>query len=81
MLSDISYSYIIVHVVTLILLNVFPFIMNASSWKKAADLVAQVTPANPQVQAAAMAESQQLERLPLTGDEDGHVLSELQHNM
>ena len=40
--------------------------MNASSWKKAADLVAKVTPANPQVQAAAMAESQQLESLPLS---------------
>ena len=40
--------------------------MNASSWRKAADLVAQMTPANPQVQAAAMAESQQLESLPLS---------------
>ena len=30
------------------------------------DLVAQVTPANPQVQAAAMAELQQLESLPLS---------------
>ena len=40
--------------------------MNASSWKKAADLVAKATPANPQVQAAAMAESQQLESLPLS---------------
>ena len=40
--------------------------MNASSWRKAADLVAQVTPANLQVQAAAMAESQQLESLPLS---------------
>ena len=40
--------------------------MNASSWRKAADLVAQVTPANPQVQAAAMAESKQLESLPLS---------------
>ena len=39
--------------------------MNASSWRKAADLVAQVTPANPQVQAA-MAELQQLESLPLS---------------
>ena len=34
--------------------------------KKAANLVAQATPANPQVQAAAMAESQQLESLPLS---------------
>ena len=40
--------------------------MNASSWRKAADLVAQLTPAKPQVQAAAMAESQQLESLPLS---------------
>ena len=38
--------------------------MNASSWKKAADLVAKVTPENPQVQVAATAESQQLESLP-----------------
>ena len=47
-------------------MNVFPFIMNASSWKKAADLVAKVTPANPQVQAAATADSQNLQSLPLS---------------
>ena len=41
-------------------------IMNASSWRKAADLVAQKTPDNSQVQAAAMAESQQLESLQLS---------------
>ena len=40
--------------------------MNASSWKKAADLVAKATPANLQVQAAAMAESQQLQSVPLS---------------
>ena len=40
--------------------------MNASSWRKAVDLAAQVTPANPQVQAAATAESKQLESLPLS---------------
>ena len=40
--------------------------MNASSWKKAADLVVKVTPANPQLQAAAMAESQHLKSLPLS---------------
>ena len=40
--------------------------MNASSWKKAANLVAKVTPGNSQVQVAAMAESQQLESLPLS---------------
>ena len=37
--------------------------MNTSSWKKAVDLVAKATPANLQVQVAAMAESQQLESL------------------
>ena len=40
--------------------------MNASSWRKAVDLVAQGTPANPQVQAAATAELKQLESLPLS---------------
>ena len=40
--------------------------MNASSWREAVDLVAQGTPANPQVQAAATAESKQLESLPLS---------------
>ena len=40
--------------------------MNASSWRKVADLVTQVTPVNPQVQAVAMAESKQLESLPLS---------------
>ena len=40
--------------------------MNASSWKKAVNLVAKVTPANPQMQVAARAESQQLESLPLS---------------
>ena len=39
--------------------------MNASSWRKAADLVAQGTQANQQIQAAAVAESNQLESLPL----------------
>ena len=51
---------------TLFLLNTPPFTMNASSWKKAVDLVAKVTPENLQVQVAAMAESQQLESLPLS---------------
>ena len=40
--------------------------MNASSWKKAVDLVAKVTPANPQEQAAAMTESQHLQSLLLS---------------
>ena len=45
--------------------------MNASSWRKAADLVAQGTTVNPQVQAAATAESKQLESLPLSADDSG----------
>ena len=40
--------------------------MNAARWKKAVDLVAKATPANPQVQVAAMAASQSLESLPLS---------------
>ena len=40
--------------------------MNISSWRKAVDLVAQGTPVTLQVQAAAMAESKQLESLPLS---------------
>ena len=40
--------------------------MNASSWRKAADLVAQGTQANQQVQAVAMVESNKLENLPLS---------------
>ena len=40
--------------------------MNASSWKKAVDLVAKVSPANPQVQAATMTELQHLQSLPLS---------------
>ena len=40
--------------------------MNASSWKKAADLVAQATPAIPQAAATAMAESQNLQSLLLS---------------
>ena len=40
--------------------------MNASSWKKAVDLVAKATTTNPQVQVAATAESQQLESLSLS---------------
>ena len=51
---------------TLLSLNVFPFTMNASSWKKAVDLVVKATSTNPQVQTASTAESQQLESLPLS---------------
>ena len=40
--------------------------MNISSWKKAADIIAKVTPADPQVQAAATAESQSLHSLQLS---------------
>ena len=40
--------------------------MNASSWKKAADIVTKMTPASLQASAAAMAESQNLQSLPLS---------------
>ena len=40
--------------------------MNASSWKKGADIIAKVTPAEPQVQAAATAETQNLQSLMLS---------------
>ena len=49
-----------------ILPNISPFKMNASGWRKTVDLVARETQANQQVQAAAMAESNQLESLPLS---------------
>ena len=54
------------YICDLISLNISSFKMNVSSWRKAADLVAQGTQANQQVQAAAMAESSQLESLPLS---------------
>ena len=40
--------------------------MNASSWRTAADFVAQETQANQQIQAAATADSSQLENFPLS---------------
>ena len=40
--------------------------MNASSWRKAADLIAQETQVNQQVQQAATANSSQLESFPLS---------------
>ena len=40
--------------------------MNTSSWKKAADIVAKVTPGIPQVPATATTESQNLQSLPLS---------------
>ena len=40
--------------------------MNASSWRKAADLIAQGTQATQQIQAAATADSSKLESLPLS---------------
>ena len=51
---------------TFYVLNISPLTMNASSWRKAVDLVAQATPDNPQIQAVAMAELKQLESLPLS---------------
>ena len=40
--------------------------MNASSWRKAVDLIAQGTQANQQVQTAATADSSQLESFTLS---------------
>ena len=40
--------------------------MNASSWKKAADIVAKSTPVIPQASATAMVESHNLQSLPLS---------------
>ena len=40
--------------------------MNASSWRKAVDLIAQGTQANQQIQAAATANSSQLESFSLS---------------
>ena len=40
--------------------------MNASSWRKVADLIAQGTQANQQVQAAATADSSQLESFTIS---------------
>ena len=40
--------------------------MNASSWKKAADIIAKAILVDLQVQAAAMVESQNLQSLPLS---------------
>ena len=40
--------------------------MNVSSWKKAADIVAKMTPVIPQASATATVESQNLQSLPLS---------------
>ena len=40
--------------------------MNASSWKKAADIVTKMTPVIPQASATATAELQNLQSLPLS---------------
>ena len=40
--------------------------MNASSWKKAADIVTKMTPASLQASATAMVELQNLQNLPLS---------------
>ena len=40
--------------------------MNASSWKKAADIVTKMTPASLQASAIATADSQNLQNLPLS---------------
>ena len=60
------YLSISLYICDFILPNISSFKTNASSWRQAADLVTQGTQANQQVQAAAMAESNQLESLPLS---------------
>ena len=50
----------------LYLFNGLLLTLNASSWKKAADIVAKATPAIPQAPAAATEESQNLQSLPLS---------------
>ena len=60
------YFSTLVYICDIILPSISPCKMNASSWKKAADLVAQGTQANQQVRAVAMTESTQLESLPLS---------------
>ena len=60
------YLSISVYVCDIISPSISSFKMNISSWRKAADLVAQGTQANQQVQAVAMAKSNQLESLPLS---------------
>ena len=60
------YPSISVYNCDIISLSISSFKMNASSWRKAADLVAQGIQANQQVQAAATAKSNQSESLPLS---------------
>ena len=60
------YFSTLVYICDTILPSISSLKMNASSWRKAADLVAQGTQANQQVWAAAMAESTQLESLLLS---------------
>ena len=55
--------------------------MNASSWKKAADLIAQGTQGNQQVQAAATADSSQLEGFPLSALSAMMIVAHLRQNM
>ena len=50
--------------------------MNASSWKKAADIVTKMTPVIPQASAAATVRLQNLQSLPLSAlsiDDSGPV--------
>ena len=67
-ISFIQKQFLCIHYCVFVILQLFNGLlltMNASSWKKAADIIAKATPADPQVQAAAMAESQNLQSLPL----------------
>ena len=58
--------HILLYICDFIFVECIPIYNEHIKLEKAADLVAKATPANPQVQVAATAESQQLESLPLS---------------
>ena len=60
------YTYTLLYICDFIHVECIPIYNEHSKLEKAVDLVAKATPANPQVQAAAMAESQHLQSLLLS---------------
>ena len=68
-ISFIQKQFLCIYYCVFVILQLFNGLlltMNTSSWKKAADIIAKVTPADPQVHAAATAESQNLQSIPLS---------------
>ena len=68
-ITFVQYQYLCIYHCVFVILYLFNgqfLTMNASSWKKAADIVAKVTPAIPHASAAATVESQNLQSLPLS---------------